>query len=96
MPGLNRSRGVRPTVRSHRPRGGQARGPVPPAAPSPHPQAPLLGVLDVLIGVAYWFALVAVAARLRALLVRPEVCRHWELTTGRLFIAIGVGVAAAA
>ncbi|MER5836500.1 LysE family translocator [Streptomyces sp. NPDC002130] len=55
-----------------------------------------LGTLDILIGVAYWFALVVVAARLRALLARPEVRRRWELTTGWLFIAIGVSVAAVA
>ncbi|MEU0073004.1 LysE family translocator [Streptomyces sp. NPDC006332] len=55
-----------------------------------------LGILDVLIGVAYWFVLVAVAARLRALLERPKVRHRWELTTGWLFIALGVGVAAAA
>ncbi|MYZ06286.1 LysE family transporter [Streptomyces sp. SID2999] len=55
-----------------------------------------LGILDVLIGVVHWFALVAVAARLRALLARPKFRRRWELTTGWLFIAIGVGVAAAA
>ncbi|GAA5044824.1 LysE family translocator [Streptomyces similanensis] len=55
-----------------------------------------LGTLDVLIGVAYWFALVAVAARLRALLIRPKIRRRWELATGWLFIAIGIGVAAAA
>ncbi|PTH84518.1 LysE family translocator [Streptomyces sp. A244] len=56
----------------------------------------LLGMLDVVIGVAYWFALVVVAARLRALLDRPKVRRRWELTTGWLFIAIGVSVATAA
>ncbi|MER8032078.1 LysE family translocator [Streptomyces bauhiniae] len=55
-----------------------------------------LGILDVLIGIMYWFALVAVAARLRALLARPKFRRRWELTTGWLFIAMGVGVAAAA
>ncbi|MBX9366403.1 LysE family translocator [Streptomyces sp. WAC04114] len=55
-----------------------------------------LGMLDILIGVAYWFALVTVAARLGALLARPEIRRRWELTTGWLFIAIGVSVAAAA
>jgi threonine/homoserine/homoserine lactone efflux protein len=55
-----------------------------------------LGTLDVLIGVVYWFALVAVAARLRAFLARPEVRRRWELTTAWLFIAVGVGVAAVA
>ncbi|MGW7254264.1 LysE family translocator [Streptomyces sp. NPDC054834] len=55
-----------------------------------------LGILDVLIGVAYWFALVAVAARLRELLARPKIRHRWELTTGWLFIAIGIGVAAAA
>ncbi|MFG3250284.1 LysE family translocator [Streptomyces sp. NPDC048187] len=54
-----------------------------------------LGILDVLIGVVYWFALVAVAARLRALLARPGIRHRWELTTGWLFIAIGIGVAAA-
>jgi threonine/homoserine/homoserine lactone efflux protein len=56
----------------------------------------LLGMLDVVIGVAYWFALVGVAARLRALLARPKVRRRWEMTTGWLFIAIGVSVATAA
>ncbi|MFE8964011.1 LysE family translocator [Streptomyces iakyrus] len=56
----------------------------------------LLGLLDVVIGVAYWFALVVIAARLRTLLDRPEVRRRWELTTGWLFIAIGVSVATAA
>jgi threonine/homoserine/homoserine lactone efflux protein len=55
-----------------------------------------LGTLDVLIGVVYWFALVAVAARLRAFLARPDVRRRWELTTAWLFIAVGVGVAAVA
>ncbi|MEU3852208.1 LysE family translocator [Streptomyces sp. NPDC029554] len=55
----------------------------------------LLGVLDVLIGVGYWFALVVVAARLRALLARPAVRHRWEVGTGWLFIAIGVSVAAA-
>ncbi|MFD8236892.1 LysE family translocator [Streptomyces sp. NPDC059696] len=55
-----------------------------------------LGVLDVVIGVAYWFALVVVAARLRTLLDRPRVRHRWELTTGWLFIAIGVSVAAVA
>ncbi|GAA2766981.1 LysE family translocator [Streptomyces paradoxus] len=56
----------------------------------------LLGLLDVVIGVAYWFALVVVAARLRALLARPKIRHRWELTTGWLFIAIGVTVATAA
>ncbi|MBD3550462.1 MULTISPECIES: LysE family translocator [Streptomyces] len=55
-----------------------------------------LGILDVLIGIVYWFVVVAVAARLRTLLARPKVQHRWELTTGWLFIAIGVGVAAAA
>ncbi|MGW3135618.1 LysE family translocator [Streptomyces sp. NPDC001139] len=54
-----------------------------------------LGFLDVLIGVAYWFALVAVAARLRAFLARPAIRDRWELATSWLFIAIGFGVAAA-
>ncbi|MFG2994535.1 LysE family translocator [Streptomyces sp. NPDC048257] len=55
-----------------------------------------LGTLDVLIGVAYWFALVAAATRMRALLARPKFRHRWELTTGWLFIAIGIGVAATA
>ncbi|GGY41254.1 hypothetical protein [Streptomyces djakartensis] len=37
-----------------------------------------------------------VAARPRALLARPGVRRRWELTTGRLFIAIGFSIAAVA
>ncbi len=53
-----------------------------------------LGILDVVIGVVYWFALVTVAARLGALLARPTVRHRWELTTGWLFIGIGIGVAA--
>ncbi len=59
-------------------------------------QIVVLGLLDVLVGVVYWFALVGVAARLRALLARPRVRHRWELTTGWLFIAIGVSVAAVA
>ncbi|MER8224316.1 LysE family translocator [Streptomyces sp. NPDC094143] len=54
----------------------------------------LLGVLDIVIGVGYWFALVGVAARLRAVLARPRIRHRWELGTGWLFIAIGVTVAA--
>jgi threonine/homoserine/homoserine lactone efflux protein len=63
---------------------------------SPARQIFFLGMLDVVIGVAYWFALVVVAARLRALLARPRIRHRWELTTGWLFIAIGVSVAAVA
>ncbi|MEU6884261.1 LysE family translocator [Streptomyces viridosporus] len=63
---------------------------------SPARQIFLLGILDVLIGVAYWFVLVAVAARLRVFLARPKIRHRWELTTGWLFVAIGIGVAAAA
>ncbi|MFD3334648.1 LysE family translocator [Streptomyces sp. NPDC058700] len=55
-----------------------------------------LGILDVLIGVVFWFVLVAVAAQLRALLARPKIRHRWDLTTGWLFIAIGIGVAAVA
>ncbi|MFD5539729.1 LysE family translocator [Streptomyces sp. NPDC127079] len=54
-----------------------------------------LGTLDILIGVVYWFALAAFAARLRALLARPKIRYRWELTTGWLFVAIGIGVGAA-
>ncbi|QJS99274.1 LysE family translocator [Streptomyces asoensis] len=54
-----------------------------------------LGTVDVLIGVVYWLALVGVAARLRALLSRSAFRHRWDVTTGWLFIAIGVGVAAA-
>ncbi|CAL9344597.1 hypothetical protein SUDANB15_00336 [Streptomyces sp. enrichment culture] len=56
----------------------------------------LLGTLDVLIGVVYWFALVAVAARLRTFLARPGIRHRWVLTTGWLFIAIGTGTGVAA
>ncbi|MFD5157131.1 LysE family translocator [Streptomyces hawaiiensis] len=63
---------------------------------SPARQIFFLGMLDIVIGVAYWFALVVVAARLRALLARPKVRHRWELTTGWLFIAIGVTVATTA
>ncbi|MFH9613503.1 LysE family translocator [Streptomyces pratensis] len=55
-----------------------------------------LGILDVLIGIVYWFALVTVATRLSVVLARPKVRRRWELTTGWLFIAIGMGVAVGA
>jgi threonine/homoserine/homoserine lactone efflux protein len=54
-----------------------------------------LGILDVLIGAVYWFALVVIAARLRVFLARPKIRHRWELTTGWLFIVIGIGVAAA-
>ncbi|MFD9098492.1 LysE family translocator [Streptomyces collinus] len=38
-----------------------------------------LGILDVLIGVAYWFALVAVAARRRALHLNwPDCALVWR------------------
>lgn len=53
----------------------------------------LLGMLDVVIGTAYWMGLVVVAARLRGLLDRPAFRRRWEKTTGWLFIAVGAGVA---
>ncbi|MEU2117929.1 LysE family translocator [Streptomyces sp. NPDC016459] len=55
-----------------------------------------LGILDVLIGVVFWFVLVAVAAQLRALLARPKIRHRWDLTTGWLFIVIGIGVAVVA
>lgn len=50
----------------------------------------------MLIGIVYWFVLVAVTAPLRTLLTRPKFRRRWEVTTGWLFIGIGIGVAAAA
>ncbi|MEU6394011.1 LysE family translocator [Streptomyces sp. NPDC046939] len=53
-----------------------------------------LGTLDIAVGLVYWGVLVALAARLRALLARPAVRRRWEQLTGWLFIAIGGGVAA--
>ena len=62
---------------------------------SPTRQIFLLGTLDVLVGVAYWFTLVTVASRLRVLLARPRFRHRWELTTGWLFIGIGVGAAVA-
>ncbi|MFJ5811304.1 LysE family translocator [Streptomyces sp. NPDC093093] len=55
-----------------------------------------LGSLDILIGIVYWFALVALATRLRTLLARPRFRHRWELTTGWLFIGIGIGIAAIA
>ncbi|MEU9522653.1 LysE family translocator [Streptomyces sp. NPDC048224] len=55
-----------------------------------------LGILDIVIGIVYWFALVVVAARLRSLLARPKIRHRWELTTGWLFIVIGISVAAVA
>ncbi|MFJ9038783.1 LysE family translocator [Streptomyces sp. NPDC102406] len=53
-----------------------------------------LGALDIVIGLAYWCVLVAVAARLRALLARPAIRRRWEALTGWLLITAGGGVAA--
>ncbi|MFF5517840.1 LysE family translocator [Streptomyces coeruleorubidus] len=55
----------------------------------------LLGVLDIVIGVGYWLALVRVVDRLRWVLGRPAWRRRWERITGCLFIAVGAGVAAA-
>lgn len=62
---------------------------------SPTREIFFLGTLDVVIGVAYWFSLVAVSTRMRAFLARPDIRRRWELTTGWLFICIGIGLAAA-
>ncbi|MDW8803379.1 hypothetical protein P1P68_00765 [Streptomyces scabiei] len=56
----------------------------------------LLGTLDIVIGVAYWFILVAVTARLRAFFARPKVRHRWEPTTGWRFINIGLGLPATA
>ncbi|MFD6370809.1 LysE family translocator, partial [Streptomyces roseolus] len=55
-----------------------------------------LGTLDVVIGIAYWFVLVALATRVRVFLARPTFRYRWDLTTGWLFIAMGIGVAATA
>ncbi|MFC9847960.1 LysE family translocator [Streptomyces sp. NPDC060223] len=55
-----------------------------------------LGTLDILIGIVYWLALVAVATRLQALFARPKIRHRWQLTAGWLFIGIGIGVAAIA
>ncbi|MFF5503190.1 LysE family translocator [Streptomyces roseolus] len=55
-----------------------------------------LGTLDVVIGLVYWFALVALATRVRAFFARPAFRYRWDLTTGWLFIAMGIGVAATA
>ncbi|MEU9147293.1 hypothetical protein [Streptomyces sp. NPDC048349] len=38
--------------------------------------------------------LVALATRLRSLLARPAFRHRWELTTGWLFIAIGIAATA--
>ncbi|MEU5634556.1 LysE family translocator [Streptomyces rishiriensis] len=62
---------------------------------SPAEEVFLLGGLDIAVGVVYWLLLVRVAARLRSLLSRPAWRLRWERTTGWLFIAVGVGVAAA-
>lgn len=63
---------------------------------SPTRQIFFLGTLDIVIGVVYWFVLVLVAARLRTLLARPTIRHRWELTTGWLFIVIGIGIGVAA
>ncbi|MFI2641125.1 hypothetical protein [Streptomyces sp. NPDC018610] len=48
---------------------------------APAPAAPAAPAATAATGVAHWFALVAAAARLRALLARPKVRRRRELTT---------------
>ncbi|MET7871292.1 hypothetical protein [Streptomyces cyaneofuscatus] len=53
-----------------------------------------LGFLDVLIGISYWFDVVAVVTRLRTLPARPKIQHRWEPVTGWLFIAIGIATAA--
>ncbi|MFI6523079.1 LysE family translocator [Streptomyces uncialis] len=53
----------------------------------------LLGTLDVLVGIAYWAALVPLAGRLGALMNKSSFRRRWEQTTGCLLIATGTGVA---
>ncbi|KAA0942605.1 LysE family translocator [Streptomyces apricus] len=60
---------------------------------SPTRQIFLLGVLDVAVGVVFWLVLAAVAGRLRTSF-GPACRRRWELVSGWLFIAVGVGVAA--
>ncbi|WP_369217668.1 LysE family translocator [Streptomyces flavofungini] len=62
---------------------------------SPTGQILLLGAVDVVVGVAYWLALVGVADRLRAVFGRSAWRRRWERISGCLFIAVGVGVATA-
>ncbi|MFJ9718685.1 LysE family translocator [Streptomyces sp. NPDC101213] len=62
---------------------------------SPTGQIFLLGAVDIVVGLVYWQVLVSVAARLRSVLDRPACRRRWELTTGWLFIGIGIGIAAA-
>ncbi|MEU6847731.1 LysE family translocator [Streptomyces sp. NPDC046716] len=54
----------------------------------------LLGVVDIAVGVAYWFALVEFAARLRPLLTDIAKRRIWDRISGALLIGIGVGIAA--
>ncbi|MFI2781146.1 LysE family translocator [Streptomyces sp. ALB3] len=55
----------------------------------------LLGLLDVVVGVVLWLGLVAVAARLQSQMARQSFRRRWDRATGWLFVALGVGVAAA-
>ncbi|MFD4787144.1 hypothetical protein ACFWN1_08740 [Streptomyces sp. NPDC058459] len=52
------------------------------------------GILDGPIRVVRWFALAAVAARLRALLARPQFRLRGKPTTGWMILATGNEVAA--
>ncbi|MFJ6386959.1 LysE family translocator [Streptomyces sp. NPDC091972] len=54
----------------------------------------LLGAVDIAVGLAYWFALVTFAARLRPLLTDIAKRRIWDRISGSLLIGVGVGIAA--
>jgi RhtB (resistance to homoserine/threonine) family protein len=53
------------------------------------PQIFLLGVIDVLLGVVYWVALVLLIRRLSTQLCRPAVRAWWDRLTGSLLVGAG-------
>lgn len=57
------------------------------------PQIVLLGVIDIVVGVLWWFALVLLMRRLAGLLERPTVRMWWDRITGSLLAGAGAALA---
>lgn len=49
----------------------------------------ILGVLDVLIGIAWWWGVIIIMERVARVLSRPHIRRWWDWVTGSLMIGAG-------